>query len=232
MGAGPPSALPPMSKPPLPSSEFPPPWTLKGEGIILIYRFDKTWVEGAGLLPPSLQRKARGGLGYVMLVDYQESPVGPYRELLLIPGKFGKKGKQTITHIFVDSPQSLSSGRKNWNIPKELASFHWKKEKNRDHIQVETEKGVVFSAEISHGGLSFPISTSLLPLRLVQTREGKTLATQPQGRGWGKLAKMRNLSLDPQLFPDLRSCSPWLALRVQPFTLQFPIPISLLNEPI
>jgi len=232
MGAGPPSALPPMSKPPLPSSEFPPPWTLKGEGIILIYRFDKTWVEGAGLLPPSLQRKARGGLGYVMLVDYQESPVGPYRELLLIPGKFGKKGKQTITHIFVDSPQSLSSGRKNWNIPKELASFHWKKEKNRDHIQVETEKGVVFSAEISHGGLSFPISTSLLPLRLVQTREGKTLATQPQGRGWGKLAKMRNLSLDPQLFPDLRSCSPWLALRVQPFTLQFPIPISLPNEPI
>lgn len=232
MGAGPPSALPPMSKPPLPSSEFPPPWTLKGEGIILIYRFDKTWVEGAGLLPPSLQRKARGGLGYVMLVDYQESPVGPYRELLLIPGKFGKKGKQTITHIFVDSPQSLSSGRKNWNIPKELASFHWKKEKNRDHVQVITEKGVVFSAEISHGGLSFPISTSLLPLRLVQTREGKTLATQPQGRGWGKLAKMRNLSLDPQLFPDLRSCSPWLALRVQPFTLQFPIPISLLNEPI
>jgi len=232
MGAGPPSALPPMSKPPLPSSEFPPPWTLKGEGIILIYRFDKTWVEGAGLLPPSLQGKARGGLGYVMLVDYQESPVGPYRELLLIPGKFGKKGKQTITHIFVDSPQSLSSGRKNWNIPKELASFHWKKEKNRDHIQVETEKGVVFSAEISHGGLSFPISTSLLPLRLVQTREGKTLATQPQGRGWGKLAKMRNLSLDPQLFPDLRSCSPWLALRVQPFTLQFPIPISLPNEPI
>jgi len=232
MGAGPPSALPPMSKPPLPSSEFPPPWTLKGEGIILIYRFDKTWVEGAGLLPPSLQGKARGGLGYVMLVDYQESPVGPYRELLLIPGKFGKKGKQTITHIFVDSPQSLSSGRKNWNIPKELASFHWKKEKNRDHVQVITEKGVVFSAEISHGGLSFPISTSLLPLRLVQTREGKTLATQPQGRGWGKLAKMRNLSLDPQLFPDLRSCSPWLALRVQPFTLQFPIPISLLNEPI
>lgn len=232
MGAGPPSALPPMSKPPLPSSEFPPPWTLKGEGIILIYRFDKTWVEGAGLLPPSLQGKARGGLGYVMLVDYQESPVGPYRELLLIPGKFGKKGKQTITHIFVDSPQSLSSGRKNWNIPKELASFHWKKEKNRDHVQVITEKGVVFSAEISHGGLSFPISTSLLPLRLVQTREGKTLATQPQGRGWGKLAKMRNLSLDPQLFPDLKSCSPWLALRVQPFTLQFPIPISLLNEPI
>jgi len=232
MGAGPPSALPPMSKPPLPSSEFPPPWTLKGEGIILIYRFDKTWVEGAGLLPPSLQGKARGGLGYVMLVDYQESPVGPYRELLLIPGKFGKKGKQTITHIFVDSPQSLSSGRKNWNIPKELASFHWKKEKNRDHVQVITEKGVVFSAEISHGGLSFPISTSLLPLRLVQTREGKTLATQPQGRGWGKLAKMRNLSLDPQLFPDLRSCSPWLALRVQPFTLQFPIPISLPNEPI
>jgi len=221
-----------MSKPPLPSSEFPPPWTLKGEGIILIYRFDKTWVEGAGLLPPSLQGKARGGLGYVMLVDYQESPVGPYRELLLIPGKFGKKGKQTITHIFVDSPQSLSSGRKNWNIPKELASFHWKKEKNRDHVQVITEKGVVFSAEISHGGLSFPISTSLLPLRLVQTREGKTLATQPQGRGWGKLAKMRNLSLDPQLFPDLKSCSPWLALRVQPFTLQFPIPISLLNEPI
>lgn len=232
MGAGPPSALPPMSKPPLPSSEFPPPWTLKGEGIILIYRFDKTWVEGAGLLPPSLKGKARGGLGYVMLVDYQESPVGPYRELLLIPGKFGKKGKQTITHIFVDSPQSLSSGRKNWNIPKELASFHWKKEKNRDHVQVITEKGVVFSAEISHGGLSFPISTSLLPLRLVQTREGKTLATQPQGRGWGKLAKMRNLSLDPQLFPDLRSCSPWLALRVQPFTLQFPIPISLPNEPI
>ena len=210
--------------------EFPPPWTLKGEGILLLYRFDKSWVESAGHLPASLQGKARGGLGYVMLVDYQESPVGPYRELLLIPGTFGQKGSQAITSIFVDSPESLSSGRKNWNIPKQLASFHWKKEKNRDHVQVQTEKGVVFSAEISHGGLSFPISTSLLPFRLVQTMEGKTLATRPQGRGWGKLARMRHLSLDPRLFPDLRSCTPWLALRVQPFTLRFPVPKSVPDE--
>jgi hypothetical protein len=65
---------------------------------------------------------------------------------------------------------------------------------------------------------------------LVQTMEGKTLATRPQGRGWGKLARMRHLSLDPRLFPDLRSCTPWLALRVQPFILQFPVPKSVPDE--
>jgi hypothetical protein len=202
----------------------PAPWTLRGEGIILLFRFKKAWVDQAANLPNYLHQIFRGGFGYVMLVDYQESPVGPYKELLFIPGKFGEEKLQTITTIFVDSEASTVNGRANWSIPKQTADFNWQKEKGLDHVDVFLNGNLVFQTSIRSGGISFPMSTELLPIRLRQELENQVFFTQPEGKGWGKLARIQNLKVEPQLFPDIRGINPLLALKVSPFTLTFPTP--------
>lgn len=224
MGVGLPLALLLMPKSTRTLSYVPAPWILRGEGIILLFRFNKDWVTQAGNLPQYLQGKFKGGFGYVMLVDYQESPVGPYRELLFIPGKFGKEKLQTITTIFVDSEASTANGRANWAIPKQTADFHWQKEKGLDRVEVSLNGKPVFQASIRSGGISFPMSTALLPIRLRQELEKQIFFTQPEGKGWGKLARIQELELDPQLFPDIRGIKPLLVLKVNPFTLTFPKP--------
>ena len=211
--------------------KVPSPWTLNGEGIILIYRFKKSFIEEKGHLPEQLKGKFQGGFGYVMLVNYKESPVGPYRELLFIPGKFQKNGLQSITRIYVDSEASTQNGRNNWGIPKETLPFTWKSEKGADLITLTNRTKEIFSAEITHSGLSFPVSTALLPLRLGQALDKVNFLTKPSGFGWGKLAKIKQLDLDPEFFPDIRSVKPLLAIKVNPFTIQFPNP-SFSDEPL
>jgi hypothetical protein len=68
------------------------------------------------------------------------------------------------------------------------------------------------------------MSTALLPIRLRQELDDQVLFTQPEGKGWGKLARIQDLEVDPQLFPDIRGIKPLLALKVSPFTLTFPKP--------
>ena len=95
---------------------------------------------------------------------------------------------------------------------------------------MELDGKKILDTEISHGGISFPISTALLPLRLIQTLDGKTQMTLPKGSGWGKLARVRRMEVDPQLFPDLEDVQPLVALKVNPFTIHFPIPTLLPNH--
>ncbi|KAK8013848.1 hypothetical protein PG990_007144 [Apiospora arundinis] len=77
-----------------------------------------------------------GLLGMIQIIRYTDSPVGPYDELLLVPGYFkyphiDAEGRQTerlnpsITRIYVSQKYTAKNGRLNWNIPKHLAKFDW-----------------------------------------------------------------------------------------------------------
>ncbi|KAK5989015.1 hypothetical protein PT974_10513 [Cladobotryum mycophilum] len=80
--------------------------------------------------------KPVGGLGMVQILRYKDSPVGPYDELLVVPGNFdwtredpsGKKktGRNPkISRIYVSQKHTCYNGRLNWNVPKHLARFDW-----------------------------------------------------------------------------------------------------------
>src|SRR5262245_61022490 len=100
----------------------PPPWRLTGSGYILLYRwFPRDFVAVQGQVPPALAGSFKGGASAVMVVNYENSEVGPYRELLFIPGLF-ERGF-SITRTYVSSQASVDSGRANWGIPKQLAEF-------------------------------------------------------------------------------------------------------------
>lgn len=72
-----------------------------------------------------------GGTGTVQIVRYLSSPVGPYDEIMFVPGKFNVPGElgggamSQITRIYVSSIQSVFNGRTHWNVPKNLAHFEF-----------------------------------------------------------------------------------------------------------
>lgn len=204
---------------------FPAPWSLRGKGYILIYKFQPTFIDKYGNVPGFLQGQYAGGFGSVMLVDYQESDVGPYGELLFIPGKFDFKGKKldTISKIYVSSQESVVNGRANWGIPKEQAEFKFEKLGSREErIRVSFSGTLVVEFVIRSGVLPFPVSTRLLPFPLVQLHEGKNFYTSFSGSGIGRFAKIEKLEVNSDLFPNISLCRPIAAIRVDPFDITFP----------
>ncbi|ROV92959.1 hypothetical protein VMCG_09014 [Cytospora schulzeri] len=78
-----------------------------------------------------------GGVGSFMIVQYSDTPVGPYDELVIIPGaytyrvqdksgKWMEKKNPRATRTYVSQKHTCFNGRNNWNIPKHLARFEWK----------------------------------------------------------------------------------------------------------
>ncbi|EHK46846.1 hypothetical protein TRIATDRAFT_45696 [Trichoderma atroviride IMI 206040] len=77
-----------------------------------------------------------GGFGGIQVIRYKETPVGPYDELVIIPGKFewtkqDSNDERTSGHsykatrLYVSQKHTCFNGRTNWNIPKHLARFDW-----------------------------------------------------------------------------------------------------------
>lgn len=206
---------------------YPAPWDLSGKGYILIYKFNRNFVEDQGNLLPFLRNHYAGGIGSVMLVDYTFSNAGPYRELLFIPGKFKHEGKKIniISKIYVSTMTSVVNGRKNWGIPKEQANFTFEDlDDHHEHIRVLSGEENIADFTIASGGMSFPVSTRLLPFPLVQLYEGKYYYTTFHGRGKGKLAKIQNIEINSRLFPDISLFKPIVVIKVEPFHITFPVP--------
>jgi hypothetical protein len=206
----------------------PAPWQLKGTGYMFLYNFPKNWAEKANFLPVEQRGEFKGGLGTLMLVDYESSDVGPYRELLFIPGKFSwlHYRNYAISRIWVSSESSVVSGRKNWGIPKNLAHFRIKaSSERRQSWEVTTPEGqTFFKADLSHGRLPLPVHTAFVPFPLLQTWEGRDYLTKFSGYGLGHFAKLERLEIDQELFPDITAKKPLLGLRVDPFHIRFPVP--------
>ncbi|KAH7394360.1 hypothetical protein BKA66DRAFT_567310 [Pyrenochaeta sp. MPI-SDFR-AT-0127] len=115
------------------------PWTLKAESYLLFLKLSEL---PQGVYDPLEEAWADkglgtfvGGLGAVMIVRYSDTPVGPYDELILIPGNFTvpqpsstgvpkiPKKALRISRIYVSQRTTTYNGRLNWNIPKHLARF-------------------------------------------------------------------------------------------------------------
>lgn len=168
----------------------PPPWNLKGTGIILIYKFSKDWVEKHGMLPSFLKDNFKGGLGYLMLVNYTESPVGPYKELLLIPGKFAPKNKQSISKIYVSSEASTINGRANWGIPKDTLPFTWDTLGGVEKIQMHSEGRWFLIAKSALAAFHFLSAPLFYPLICAKSGKIRIFIPSPlvrAGENWPRL---------------------------------------------
>ena len=130
---------PSTNSPPIDIPVAPPPWTLKTK----LYLFAATLkpenredpilqglpagsynpletIHPSALAPINGSPQWKGGLTSFVLVRYEESPVGPYDELMMTPDGFTnpyekKATSARITNIYVSSRESVWNGRKNWS---------------------------------------------------------------------------------------------------------------------
>jgi Acetoacetate decarboxylase (ADC) len=212
----------------------PAPWTLTGNGIILLYRFPRKWIEENGFLADYQQDAFKGIVGSVMLVDYHSSPVGSYRELLFIPGYFKLGGKNTfsISKIYVSSQESVWNGINNWGIPKELANFTVEQPDKRTKLfSASLNDQSFFEATVKSGRFSFPFSSALFPLNITQRLGQDLLLTKPSAKGKAYFADIQDIKINASLFPDLSSLKPLAALVVEDFEMKFPVPEKLPTNP-
>ncbi len=210
--------------------KFPSPWSLKGKGYMMLYKFPESFAMKNSFLSNKQKSNFCGGLGSVMLVDYEYSTAGPYRELLYIPGKFnynenGKKCKRNaITRIFVSTMESVDNGRENWGIPKELAEFNINKAADNSEIwSIKVDGKIIFSAKMKSFFLPFPVSTKLMPFPLIQELNDKTYFTDFSGYGIGKFSKISDMKIDKNYFPDIACVKPLTVVRVDNFKITFPV---------
>ena len=209
----------------------PAPWQLTGRGYIAALRFGEGVLDADPFTPSSLRgRRRSGNWGYIMLVDYADSAVGPYKELLFIPGRFDDVdgGKRySISRIFVSSQASVDNGRRNWGIPKELAEFDLHYDAKGGVEAEVSRKGEVF-CRLGFKKLSFalPVTTALLPqslLTLSQHWQGQHYIYTPAASGRAALATLQSCWADADVFPELHQAKPVLAVATTRFSMTFPV---------
>jgi hypothetical protein len=134
--------LTPTSRPPFPLA--PAPWQCKADTYWLLYYHtgplpEDVYAPLEGDTPtfssPSRAGEFKGGWAMIQIVRYQETPVGSYNELILVPGAFGvpkneqgrdrgtKKATLRITRIYVDQKETTYNGAY-WSHSSRPSSIH------------------------------------------------------------------------------------------------------------
>lgn len=215
----------PAGVPPVPA-----PWTLTGQGYVFVVRLPHEVLQQGSFLPAGCPRLGRSRLAFAMFVDYASSDVGPYRELLYIPGRLGIGGRRdlSISRIFVSTWASVVNGRSNWGIPKDRADFDFTAGPDGvDRVTVAAPDGTIFAElELQARGPRLPVPAHWVPrpLRtLSQWYDGRVYIYAPSARGHVRLARVLRWRFDARYFPDLARGEPVLALNVTDFRMVFPV---------
>jgi acetoacetate decarboxylase len=104
------------------------PWHLYGSALQSLHSIDlataKQFVPSDFEIVNVLPGKT---LGSLYLSVYEPNSTLEYHELIVAPAlvRYGGKIGAWISHIYVDSPQSVEGGRTIWGLPKQLADFSW-----------------------------------------------------------------------------------------------------------
>jgi len=205
----------------------PPPWHLAGDGYIWLFKFPRDFVEHYGFLAEWQRSALRLTLGAVMLIDYRQSNVGPYRELLFIPGQLKLAGQRvfSISKAYVSTSDSVVNGIENWGIPKQLATFErMTSPDGGERFGVALDGRAFFTARLEPFGPRFPVSSELIPLTVGQERRGDLLITRSTASGTGRPCRTRELQVAAPCFPDVSKLKPITALAVQDLCMTFPLP--------
>jgi hypothetical protein len=154
------------------------PWVLGGECLVAMVRPSAP----LGDLPDDDLRRVPGPCP-VTAARYDDSPVGPYRELAVgQPARLGCRLGVCITTMAVTSVDSRLGGRVNWGFPKELGTLVWLDE-GEDRVMRWEERDIVVRA--SPVGRYLPV---LLPLRALQRRADGMVSVRGHARGRGRFA--------------------------------------------
>ena len=155
------------------------PWVLGGECIVAM----ASPAVPPGELPEELRRVP--GPSTLTAARYDDSPVGPYRELAVgQPARLGARLGMCITTMAVTSVDSRLGGRVNWGFPKELGTLVWLDDGDDRILRWEEREIVVRATPV---GPPLPV---LIPLRALQRRGDGPVSVRGHARGRGRMARV------------------------------------------
>jgi hypothetical protein len=212
------------------TARVPAPWSLRGNGWIVLLRLPADDPARHAWLPAELRASVAAPVSALMFVDYLVAPCGPYRELLFVPGvaRFPDGRRHaTISRIVVSTWDSVVNGRANWGIPKDRADFDVACTPDHDRLGVSDAGRDACRIEFEPGrGLRLPFRTSWLPrewLTFAQLRDGCAYYYAPSARGTLQACRLLHWHFDGVRFPDLSRATVLASLRVVDFALEFPV---------
>jgi hypothetical protein len=136
-----------------------------------------------GALPDGL--RPLFGPAVVIAARYQESPVGPYSEMVVAePARLGLRPGLCVTTIVVDSPAARVGGRLNWGFPKELGTLLWDRDGDERELRW-VERGMVV-----RGRSAGPVLPLFIPFRNLQRRSDGPVVVPASVRGRGHVARV------------------------------------------
>jgi len=207
----------------------PAPWRLRGRGYILVIRLPRDFLDSQSFAPEELKSSRRGRFAYVMFVDYRQSDIGPYHELLYIPGSFafGDARRLSITKIYVSTWDSVVNGRDNWGIPKEHCDFHVKYGADGvDEVRLSLNGKVFAELDFHPRFFGIPFNGGLLPRKLrtlAQHFNGLQFTYVPAANGHLRLATLLRSRVDGRYFPDISQGRVIACFDVSDFEMLFPV---------
>jgi hypothetical protein len=207
----------------------PAPWSLRGNGWIVLLRLPRGSPARRAFLPRPLQDTLLAPCSALMLVDYVTAPCGAYRELLFVPGAMrfpdGRR-HASISRILVSTWDSVVNGRANWGIPKDRAEFSIVRDGRVDRLAL-ADRGREFATlefETARGP-RLPLRTSWLPASwttLAQLCDEQVFYYRPRASACVRPCRLLRWTFDAALFPDLAEATVLASLRVEQFEMQFP----------
>jgi hypothetical protein len=197
---------------------------------MLWWRLPRGLVESRAFAPPELAGRYSGLYSVVVVVDYEDTPVGAYREIFIAPGAYrffdGRK-YLSITKIYVSTMASVVNGRANWGIPKELADFAIDRGKPGHETYTAAIGGrSFFEMELKSYPPSLPASSRFMPPRMLhfaQLLDGRVFRFRLSLSGSMRFARVLRAKIDPALFPDLTEGRLLAGARMSPCTLGMPV---------
>jgi hypothetical protein len=207
----------------------PAPWSMHASCYVFAVLMPEEVLDEAAFVPSELVPRRKNRISVVMFVDYTQTAVGPYRELLVAPASFAhaQGTYPSITRIFVDSYDSVVNGRLNWGIPKDRADFERVSGADGTETVRVSRDGHTFAELVLRPyGPTLPVASWLLPspLRtLVQHWQGKSYRFTLSASGKARMASVEHWSFDPNFFPDLARGRVLTGAYLPRFEMLFPV---------
>lgn len=232
-----------------------PPWKLHASGYAVLFSPVKENGRLSERFSPDTPIRFLGGFGLLLLLEYDRSGVGPYREALYIPGyasadvpcppsdSGARTRKQTarprrghsITWIVVSTEDSRDSGIENWGIPKQLGAIEQLPGQTGDKAFLVTgERGErLLSVVIPRRGVrplavgpSLPLSSRLLPHTLIQAVGSTIYETHVEATGRFRTARRARVASYATQTAGIASRRVLATFMIAGVSIRFPPPLK------